>query len=74
MKPTYGRISRNGLIAYGSSFDQLVFFKNIQDANILIHVMSGSDEFDSTVSAKDPSNKKIKIPNKKFNFGIPTNI
>ena len=33
--------------------------------------MSGSDEFDSTVSSKDPSNKKIKIPNKKFNFGIP---
>ena len=72
MKPTYGRISRNGLIAYGSSFDQIgVFSKNIQDANILIHVMSGSDEFDSTVSSKDPSNKKIKIPNKKFNFGIP---
>ena len=72
MKPTYGRISRNGLIAYGSSFDQIgVFSKNIQDANILIHIMSGSDEFDSTVSSKDPSNKKIKIPNKKFNFGIP---
>ena len=72
MKPTYGRISRNGLIAYGSSFDQIgVFSRNIQDANILIHVMSGSDEFDSTVSSKDPSNKKIKIPNKKFNFGIP---
>ena len=72
MKPTYGRISRNGLIAYGSSFDQIgVFSKNIQDANILVHVMSGSDEFDSTVSSKEPSNKKIKIPVKKFNFGIP---
>ncbi|MCH1612293.1 MAG: Asp-tRNA(Asn)/Glu-tRNA(Gln) amidotransferase subunit GatA [Flavobacteriales bacterium] len=72
MKPTYGRISRNGLIAYGSSFDQIgVFSKNIQDANILIHVMSGSDEFDSTVSSKDPSNKKIKILNKKIKFGIP---
>jgi len=72
MKPTYGRISRNGLIAYGSSFDQIgVFSKNIQDANILIHVMSGSDEFDSTISSKDPSNKKIKILNKKIKFGIP---
>ena len=72
MKPTYGRISRNGLIAYGSSFDQIgVFSKTIQDANILIHVMSGSDEFDSTVSSQKPSNKKIKLPNKKFNFGIP---
>ena len=72
MKPTYGRISRYGLIAYGSSFDQIgVFSKKIQDANILIHVMSGSDEFDSTVSSKEPSNKKIKLSNKKFSFGIP---
>ncbi len=72
VKPTYGRISRYGLIAYGSSFDQIgVFSKTIQDANILIHVMSGSDEFDSTVSSQKPSNKKIKLPSKKFNFGIP---
>jgi len=72
MKPSYGRVSRNGLIAYGSSFDQIgVFSKTIQDANILIHVMSGSDEFDSTVSSKEPSNKKIKLSNKKFKFGIP---
>ena len=72
MKPTYGRISRNGLIAYGSSFDQIgVFSKTIQDANILIHVMSGSDKFDSTVSSEEPSNKKIKLSNKKFSFGIP---
>ena len=72
VKPTYGRISRYGLIAYGSSFDQIgVFSKTIQDANILIHVMSGSDEFDSTVSSQKPSNKKIKLSGKKFNFGIP---
>ena len=72
MKPTYGRISRNGLIAYGSSFDQIgVFSKTIQDANILIHVMSGNDKFDSTVSSKEPNSKKIKSSNKKFNFGIP---
>ena len=72
MKPSYGRISRNGLIAYGSSFDQIgVFSKTIQDANILIHVMSGSDEFDSTVSSQEPSNKEIQLPNKKFNVGIP---
>lgn len=72
MKPTYGRISRNGLIAYGSSFDQIgVFSKTIQDANLLIHVMSGSDEFDSTVSSREPSNKKIELSKKKFNIGIP---
>jgi aspartyl-tRNA(Asn)/glutamyl-tRNA(Gln) amidotransferase subunit A len=33
--------------------------------------MSGSDKFDSTVSSEEPSNKKIKLSNKKFSFGIP---
>ena len=72
VKPTYGRISRNGLIAYGSSFDQIgVFSKTVQDANIFISIMSGSDNFDSTVSSRPANNKTIKISNKKFNIGIP---
>ena len=72
VKPTYGRISRNGLIAYGSSFDQIgVFSKTVQDANIFISIMSGNDNFDSTVSSRDANNKTIKISNKKFNIGIP---
>ena len=72
VKPTYGRISRNGLIAYGSSFDQIgVFSKTVQDANIFINIMSGNDNFDSTVSSRDANNKTIKISNKKFNIGIP---
>ena len=48
-KPTYGSISRHGLIAYASSFDQIGTFTNcIKDSVILNNVMNGPDEFDST--------------------------
>jgi aspartyl-tRNA(Asn)/glutamyl-tRNA(Gln) amidotransferase subunit A len=54
IKPTYGRISRYGLIAYASSFDQIGIFSNsVQDAALLLEVMSGSDAFDSTTLPQD---------------------
>lgn len=52
-KPTYGAISRYGLIAYASSFDQIgIFGKNVDDILLMMEVMNGPDEFDSTAIAK----------------------
>lgn len=70
MKPTYSRVSRWGLIAYASSFDTIgIFSKTIKDNALVMEVIAGYDEWDSTSSKKSvlpysqllPFDRKVKV-------------
>lgn len=67
LKPTYGRISRHGLIAYGSSFDQIGILSNsVEDVALLLEVVSGKDAFDSTALSSEPSFSELASGNRKY--------
>jgi len=66
LKPTYSRISRHGLVAYGSSFDCIgIFSKSTEDIALVLSVISGADNFDSTVSHKPVPDYSLELQAKK---------
>jgi aspartyl-tRNA(Asn)/glutamyl-tRNA(Gln) amidotransferase subunit A len=69
LKPTYGAVSRSGVMAMGSSFDQIgPFAKTAEDAEILFNFIAGKDVLDST--SIDIKKEEIKDLNK-IKIGIP---
>ncbi len=71
LKPTYGTVSRSGLIAFASSLDQIgPITKTVEDAKIIFEVISGKDPLDSTsVELPKIENLKLKIEN--LCLGVP---
>ena len=73
LKPTYGRVSRYGTVAMASSLDQAgPMTKTVEDAAILLNVISGHDKYDSTSSEKEvPDYSKLTGDIKNLKIGIP---
>ena len=70
MKPTYGRISRYGLVAFGSSLDQIgIFARNASDAAAVLEVIAGRDSHDAT-TADVPVSKYVDETEKKLDPGF----
>ncbi|MEY4747209.1 MAG: hypothetical protein RLZZ416_258 [Candidatus Parcubacteria bacterium] len=80
LKPTYGAVSRSGLIAMGSSLDQIgPLAKTVEDAKILFDAVRGHDANDSTslpdgVGKKDPERKRIGVPRAFLKSGIDADL
>lgn len=61
IKPTYGRVSRYGLVAYGSSLDTMgVFARNAEDTALLFSIMAGADPMDATTVDQPVTPVKLK--------------
>ncbi len=87
LKPTYGRVSRYGLVAFASSLDQIgPITKDVTDAAILLNVIAGHDPLDSTsadvlvpdytraLKKKDLKKLKIGVPREYFAEGIDPEV
>jgi aspartyl-tRNA(Asn)/glutamyl-tRNA(Gln) amidotransferase subunit A len=74
MKPTYGRVSRYGLVAYASSLDQVgPFTRDVTDCSLMMNVLAGYDEKDSTSVkiAKPDYTKSLIAGMKGVKIGVP---
>ena len=78
LKPTYGTVSRYGLMAMASSLDQIgVFAKSVEDAEMMYKVIAGHDDLDSTsLNSKQITNSKFKIgiPKEYFGEGLDAGV
>ncbi|HOE62450.1 MAG TPA: Asp-tRNA(Asn)/Glu-tRNA(Gln) amidotransferase subunit GatA [Candidatus Sumerlaeota bacterium] len=86
LKPTYGRVSRYGLVAYGSSLDQIgPLTKDVKDSAIMLNALAGHDPQDSTSAnvpvpdytsacGKDIKGLRIGIPKEYFAEGIDPEV
>jgi len=86
LKPTYGTVSRYGLVAFASSLDQIgPLTKNVTDSGIVLNAISGNDKYDSTSSdsgikdynsllKKDVKNMKLAIPKQYLESGISSEV
>lgn len=86
LKPTYGRVSRHGIIAFASSLDQAgLLTKSVEDASLLLAMMAGFDDDDSTSVAKEVPNYfmslnhsiqgvRIGLPIEYFHDGLQTEV
>ncbi len=71
LKPGYGTISRYGLIAYASSFDQIgIFGKNIEDVALFLNIMARSDVKDSTMNLHQPVIDYTKNAHRKYKIAF----
>jgi aspartyl-tRNA(Asn)/glutamyl-tRNA(Gln) amidotransferase subunit A len=86
LKPTYGRVSRYGLVAFASSFDQIgPLTKNVEDAAYVLQVLAGYDAKDSTSAdvevpdylsalTGDVNGLRIAVPKEMMGPGISTGV
>ena len=73
MKPTYGLVSRYGLVAYASSLDQIgTFSHDVTDTALLLNVIAGKDDRDSTCTSNEVPDytANLEVPLKPFTIGV----
>lgn len=74
LKPTYGRVSRYGLMAFASSLDQIgPFAKTVEDIALIMNILAGTDDYDATVSKREVEDytKALNQDIKGLKIGLP---